>query len=106
MGDEVYSHIIKFSFLRELQETFQKEIGKLIEFYLQDAKKKINSLRKSLEEKNLTHFKAAARELRHRSIDVGAIHFSHCCLGLEIAVQEMRIESLSSLTSLVEKQFF
>ncbi len=105
MGVDIDPNIIKLSLLKKLQETFQKEMGELIELYLQDARKKIANLYKALEEKNLSNFQAAARDLRYRSIEIGAIHFSYICLSLEIAVQEMRLENLFQLTSQLERKF-
>jgi hypothetical protein len=84
---------------------FQKEAGELIELYLQNSIKKIATLYKALEEYNIDNFKAAAQELRLRSIDIGAVQFSYYCLGLEMAVQEMCLERLPQLTSLVENKF-
>jgi hypothetical protein len=105
MGDEVCSPIIKLSFLRELQQVFQKDLRELLEMYLHDAKRKLANLHKALEEQNWSNFKAAAKELRYRSIDIGAIQFSYDCLALEIAVQELRIDNLKSLTCHLEVKF-
>ncbi len=105
MGEAINPNIIKLSFLKELQHTFQKEVVELIDIYLHDAKRKIANLYKALEESNLSNFSAASRELRQRSIDVGAIQFSYHCLVLEIAAQEMRVESLPKLISSLEEQF-
>lgn len=96
---------IKLSFLRELQQLFHKDAGELIELYVNNSKKKIAMLYKAVEEDNLSNFKAAAQELRHRSLDIGAIQFSYNCLALEMAAQEMCIERLPRLISLVESQF-
>jgi len=75
MGDDVRSHIINISLLRELQQAFQKDICELIDIYLHDANRKIANLYKALNEANLENFAAAARELRLRSLDIGAIQF-------------------------------
>lgn len=103
--DDDCSSLIQISFLKELQQTFQKEARELIEVYLIDAKKKVSALYKAIEEQNLANFKNAARELRQRSIDVGAIAFSFDCLRLEMAAQEMRTESLPYLIGIIEKRF-
>ncbi len=105
MGDEKHLSIIQTSYLRELQQQFQKEVPELIDIYLHDAKRKIANLHKALEEENYSNFIGAARELRLRSIDIGAIQFSYHCLQLEIVVQEMRLESVKKLTSLLEQTF-
>ncbi|MCS5712126.1 hypothetical protein [Candidatus Berkiella aquae] len=99
------SPLIQISFLKDLQQTFQKEVRELIDVYLIDAKRKVSALYKAVEEQNLAHFKNAARELRQRSIDVGAISFSFDCLRLEMAAQEMRLESLPYLIGILEKRF-
>lgn len=103
MGNDLCSPLIQISFLKELQQVFQKEVRELIDLYLTDAKRKIVTLHKAIEEQNLSNFKNAARELRQRSIDVGAISFSFDCLRLEMAAQEMRLESLPHLMSLIEQ---
>lgn len=105
MGDEKHLNIIQTSYLRDLQQQFQKEVPELIDIYLHDAKRKIANLHKALEEENYSNFIAAARELRLRSIDIGAIQFSYYCLQLEIVVQEMRLESVLKLTILLEEAF-
>src|SRR5579872_1240121 len=105
MPKNIHNRLIKLSLLNELQEIFQKEAGELIELYLQSAKKKIATLYKALEELNIPNFKAAAQELRLRSIDIGAVQFSYYCLGLEMAVQEMCLERLPELTTFVEDKF-
>lgn len=102
MGNDECSPLIQISFLKELQQIFQKEVRELIDLYLLDAKRKINTLHKAIEEQNLVNFKNAARELRQRSIDVGAISFSFDCLRLEMAAQEIRLESLPHLLGLIE----
>jgi hypothetical protein len=103
MGNDLCSPLIQISFLKELQQVFQKEVRELIDLYLADAKRKILTLNKAIEEQNLANFKNAARELRQRSIDVGAISFSFDCLRLEMAAQEMRLESLPHLLGLIEQ---
>lgn len=105
MGNEACSPLIQISFLKELQQTFQKEVKELIDVYLIDAKKKVSALYKAVEEQNLANFKNTAKELRQHSIDVGAISFSFDCLRLEMAVQEMRLESLPYLISIIKKRF-
>jgi len=102
MGKDECSPLIQISFLKELQQIFQKEVRELIDLYLMDAKRKITTLHKAIEEQNLMNFKNAARELRQRSIDVGAISFSFDCLRLEMAAQEIRLESLPHLLGLIE----
>ncbi len=106
MRDEKHLAIIQTSYLRDLQQQFQREVTELIDIYLHDAKRKISNLHKALAEENLSNFIGAARELRTRSVDVGAIQFSYLCLQLEIAVQEMRLESVTRLTHFLEKAFF
>lgn len=96
---------VDLSYLNELQATFQKEAGELIDFYLQDATKKIANLFQALQETDLDHFKEAARELRYRSIDIGAIDFSYTCLSVEIAAQEIRLDLLPNLILLLKKKF-
>lgn len=105
MGDDVRSHVINLSLLQTLQEAFQKDICELIDIYLHDANRKIINLYSALNEMNLENFIAAAQELRLRSIDIGAIQFSYHCLSLEMAIQEMRLESLERLTAMVAQQF-
>jgi hypothetical protein len=105
MRDLDLSNIIKLSYLKDLQQLFHKEIAELIDIYLHDAKRKIANLYKALEESNIANFTAAARELRVRSIDIGAITFSHRCLSLEVATQEFRLEALPQLALMLEKQF-
>lgn len=105
MGNNICSPLIQISFLKELQQVFQKEARELIDLYLLDAKRKMSTLKKAIEEQNLSHFKNAARELRQRSIDVGAIPFSFDCLHLEMAAQEIRLESLPHLLNLIEQNF-
>jgi hypothetical protein len=102
MGNDV-SPLIQISFLKELQQLFQKEVRELIDLYLLDAKRKVLVLYKAIDDQNLTNFKNAARELRQRSIDVGAISFSFDCLRLEMAAQELRTESLTYLMGVLEK---
>jgi|GEM_PF-3990422 len=102
MGNDLCSTLIQIPFLKELQQAFQKEVSYLIDLYLADTKRKVITLHKAIEEQNLANFRNAARELRQRSIDVGAISFSFDCLRLEMASQEMRLESLPHLLSLIE----
>ena len=101
----IASRAINLSLLRELQSLFHKEASELIELYVNSARKKIAMLHKALEEENLDNFRAAAQELRYRSIDIGAVQFSFCCLSLEMAAQERCIERLQQLTVLLENQF-
>jgi len=105
MVEKVTSPLIRLSFLHELQQGFQKNFSELIDLYLQDAVKKVEALRTALKEKNISHLASAARELRGRSIDIGAIPFSYCCLHLEMAAQEMHLEILDSLISTLEVSF-
>lgn len=105
MVDEKHLAIIQPSYLRDLQQQFQREVTELIDMYLHDAKRKFVTLYKALEEENYANFIGAARELRTRSIDVGAIRFSYYCLQLEVAVQEMRLESVKKLTDFLETAF-
>lgn len=105
MGDDVRSHVIDLSLLKALQQAFQKNVSELIDIYLHDANRKIANLHKAIQETNIENFTAAARELRQRSLDIGAIQFSYHCLALEKATQEMRLERLEQLLILLEKQF-
>lgn len=105
MGDSVVSPNIDFQLLLAFQDCFQKDLIELIDIYISDAKKKFATLNKTLAMKNLKNFATAARELRIRSLDIGAVRFSHACLSLEIAVQEMRLESISRYLNQLEQQF-
>ncbi|MGD9591952.1 MAG: hypothetical protein AB7V32_05485, partial [Candidatus Berkiella sp.] len=105
MRDEQHLSIIQFAYLHDLQQQFQREISELIDIYLHDARRKLANLHKALHDLNYTNFLGAIRELRLRSIDVGAIRFSYYCLQLEIAVQEMRLESVQKLIHFLEETF-
>lgn len=105
MGNSVVSPNIYTQLLNEFQVAFQKDLAELIDLYLIDARKKFSNLLSALETKNLENFTGAARELRRRSMDVGAIPFSHCCLALEISTQEMRLEHLKKIVFQLENQF-
>lgn len=105
MGDLVHSPTINFQMLLEFQDCFQKDLSELIDMYLSDSHKKFDQLSKALEACNFKAMQTAARELRKRSIDVGAIHFSHACLGLELALQEMRLERIQHFVSQLNTQF-
>lgn len=96
---------INYQLLKEFQTCFQKDLNELITYYLLDAKKKLALFRKALENRNLELIHDSARELRLRSIDVGAIQFSHACLSLELSVQEMRLEHLETFIQSLETQF-
>lgn len=105
MGNDVASRTIKLSLLHKLQQTFQMNVDELIDIYINDAIKKIASANKGLKESNWPHLIAALQELRYRSIDVGAVQFSHFCLTLEIATQERRLERLDQLLVILENKF-
>jgi len=105
MLNEASSPLIQLSFLQELQQEFQRNSTELIELYLHDAKRKIAAIHKALEEHNLSNLTAAAKSLRQRSLSIGAISFSFRCLHLEMAVQEMRLETLFYLVFSLEKRF-
>jgi acetolactate synthase small subunit len=105
MGDEIGSHLIKLSYLREHQKIFQKDLRELIDIYLADGKRKIVALKKAFEDNNRENFAGALQDLRYRSIDIGAHQFSYYCLSLEIAANEMRIDSLPRLIAFIEKSF-
>lgn len=105
MGNSVVSPNINTRLLSDFQVAFQKDLGELIELYLIDARKKFSSLLSALEAKNIENFTGAARDLRRRSLDVGAISFSHSCLALEISTQEMRLEHLKKIVFQLESQF-
>lgn len=96
---------IQASLLQKLQQTFQKDVDDLIDIYIKDTKKKLKTLIKNLEDQNLQNFMAILKELRHRSVEVGAIQFSHYCLMLEIAAQEMHFKKLNLLIASLEKVF-
>lgn len=96
---------IKLSILQKLQQLFQKDLAELVEIYVEEAKRKINQLHQAFDERNMSKFVGAAQDLRYRSVDMGALQFSHVCLGLEIAAQEHRFESLKMHLALLENQF-
>ena len=105
MGALAINPTINYQLLKEFQACFQKDLNELIELYLNDAKKKLANLHKALETKNLSLFSSSAKELRLRSLDIGAVQFSHTCLSLELAIQEMRLECISEFVFALEKQF-
>lgn len=96
---------IKPFFLHQLQQLFQKDIGELIDLYLEDTTQKLTTLATTFEDKNLPSVIATARELRYHSLDVGAIQFSHCCLMLEIAAQERHFKKLLNLITFLKTVF-
>lgn len=102
MGGGLY---IQTAMLQSLGETYNRNLTELIDLYLVDAKRKINQLNKALEQKNYDSLCACAKELRARSAEIGAIHFSHLCLLLEINIQEMRYTGLPSLLEKLEQHF-
>jgi len=93
--ENAISHI-KISLLKKLQQCFQKDARELIEIYCQDAQKKILELKVNLDNKQWHHFATALSELRYRSIDIGAVQFSHLCLNLEIIISEQRYLHLNA----------
>lgn len=105
MERNLNNQIIKLSSLEKLQSLFQKDKGELIDFYLHEASQKISHLYQALESHNISKLALCAQELRQRSIDMGAIQFSHFCLSIEIAAQEHRFESLKKHLALLENQF-
>lgn len=105
MGESVLSQVINFKLLRDFQIIYQTNINDLIDLYLRDAEKKFSQLSKALHSGKVQEFISSARELRKRSLDVGAISFSYICLSLEIAGQEMRLENLDNIIQLLEEQF-
>lgn len=86
---------IKLSLLKKLQHAFQKDASELIEIYCQDAQKKMLELQKSLDKQQWDNFASSLSELRYRSIDIGAVQFSHLCLNLEIIISEQRYPHLN-----------
>ena len=105
MGEEVRSHMIKLSSLREHQRLFQKDISELINLYLMDGKRKITALKKAFAEKNWENFLGAIQELRYRSIDIGAHQFSFYCLSLEICALELREFLIPNMIHFIEQSF-
>ena len=105
MGESVVSQTINFKLLQDFQVVYQTNINELIDLYLRDAEKKFSQLNKSLNAGKIREFISSAKELRNRSLDVGAVGFSHTCLGLEIAGQEMRLENLPRIVQLLEEHF-
>lgn len=103
MGNDGRSHIIQFSFIKELQQIFQKNISELIDIYIDEAKKKFFVLCKAYDEGNLLSVIDTARELRHRSVDIGAIPFSFLCLNVEIATQELNHPRVQQLIAAMKK---
>ena len=99
------SPVINFNALTELEHGFQKNLSELIELYLKDADKKLEQLQKANHENNLKNILCGVRELRNRSMDVGAIQFSFNCLNLELAVQERRLESIAGLLKQIITNF-
>lgn len=105
MEEDRCNRAIKLSVLQKLQKVFQKDLGELIDIYLEEAKRKFTHLYQSIEENNIAKLIDTVQELRYRSVDVGALQFSHYCLSIEIAAQECRFESLKKLLALLENQF-
>lgn len=105
MGDLVVSPNINFQILLAFQDNFQKDLVELIEIYLSDAPKKFLTLNKTLASKDFRSFSSAIRDLRCRSLDIGAVQFSHACLGLELAMQEMRLECIPHFLHQLQSQF-
>jgi primosomal protein N'' len=97
--------VIKLSSLEKLQSLFQKEKGELIDLYIQETQQKMSQLYAALESNNISKLAHIAQELRYRSVDMGAIQFSHYCLSIEIAAQECRLESIKKHLALLENQF-
>lgn len=96
---------IKLTAIHKLQQVFQKDLRELIDIYLEEAKRKLSHLYQAIEENNIPKLINSAQELRYRSVDIGALQFSHLCLSIEIAAQEFRFESLKKHLALLENQF-
>lgn len=105
MGESVRSQAINFKLLQEFQIIYQTNMNELIDLYLRDAEKKFSQLYKALQAHKMQEFVSSARELRIRSLGIGAIRYSHMCLSLELAGQEMRLENLGHILQLLEEQF-
>ena len=99
------NEVIKLPILEKLQSLFQKDKNELIDLYLDDATLKISHLFQALENNNFLKLGQYAQDLRHRSIDIGAIQFTHFCLTIEIAAAEHRFESIRHHLALLENQF-
>lgn len=99
------SPLIDFNLLSELEQGFQKNLSELIDLYLKDAIRKIEQLQKAYQDKNFKSILNAAKELRNRSMDVGAIKFSFNCLSLELAIQEHRSETVPQLINVICRNF-
>jgi hypothetical protein len=105
MGESAVSQAINFKRLQDFQVVYQTSLNELIDLYLRNAEKKFPQLHKALSAGKMQEFISSAKELRNRSLDIGAVNFSHTCLSLEIAGQEMRLENLSLIVQMLEKQF-
>jgi len=105
MGESVMSPVINFKLLQEFQIIYQTNMNELIDLYLCDVERKFSQLYKALQSHKIQEFASSARELRCRSLDIGAVQYSHMCLSLEIAGQEMRLENLNNMLKLLEEQF-
>lgn len=97
MGSTPSTCQIQLQYLKKLQQTFQKDSGELIDIFLNDITKKIAVIQKAFEKKDWPNLKKELEYTRYRSIEIGAIQFSHYCLSLELAVQEMQIPKLPSI---------
>lgn len=105
MGGGFKSQYIQTAMLQSLSAIYNRDLSELIDLYLIDAKRKISQLSKALEQKNFEELNTCAKELRARSAEIGAVHFSHLCLMLEINIQEMRHAALPSLLVKLGKHF-
>ena len=105
MGGGFKSQYIQTAMLQSWSAMYNRDLSELIDLYLIDAKRKISQLHKALEHKNFEDLSACAKELRARSAEIGAIHFSHLCLMLEINIQEMRHAALPSLLEKLGQHF-
>lgn len=105
MDNDRNNRAIKLSVLQKLQQVFQKDLGELIDIYLEEAKRKLTHLYQAIEDNNIPKLINSAQELRYRSVDIGALQFSHYCLSIEIAAQECRFESLKKHLALLDNQF-
>lgn len=97
--------VISIASLEKLQSLFQKDRQALIAIYLEEAERRVRALYHALDHHNTAKLIHHAQELRHRSQDIGAIQFSHACLGVEIAAQEYRFNVLHEYLAFLENQF-
>lgn len=105
MSNSASYQVIDLRLLNEFQVSYQTDLKELIDIYITDALKKFDKLENTLDMGNITEFLSTARDLRSRSLDIGAVRFSHSCLGLEVAAQEHRIHVLAPFIEYLQCQF-